>query len=149
MADLTDQELRRIERYQQSVFDDMPEGVGPADKEFVSVSKTGIPITKTQEIVQGNQKWGNDAWVAPFQAIGNKLWPGQPFGGANTFIMNEEQKKIQEARELESKAYLAKKEKVRDKLADIFDKIGKDQKTRTTIKKWHSRRVMKFFPLQD
>ena len=84
-----------IKQFQESVFDKMPADQGPADKKFVAQSDMGIPITKAQEIIQGNQPWATDLPLAPFQSLGNKLFPGQPFGKENRWLMNEEQKKFE------------------------------------------------------
>ena len=85
---------KRIKKYQESVFGNMPGGQGPADKKFVTTSKTGIPITESQDIIQGNQPYATDLLLAPFQVVGNALMPGQPFGQKNQWLQNEEQKKI-------------------------------------------------------
>ena len=45
----------RIKTYQQSVFGNMPKDQGPADKKFVTTSKTGIPMTQAQDIIAKNQ----------------------------------------------------------------------------------------------
>ena len=114
-----------IKKYQESVFENMPEGTGPADQEFVTTSKTGIPITKAQEIAAKNQFLATDTPIAPFQKLGNLLLPGQPFGKSNPWLMSEEDKKIQEAREVNSAAYMKRKDQVQDQLATIFDKAQK------------------------
>ena len=88
-----------IKQFQESVFNKMPADQGPADKKFVTQSDMGIPITKAQEIIQGNQPWATDLPLAPFQSLGNKLFPGQPFGKENRWLMNEEQKKLWEAKQ--------------------------------------------------
>ena len=49
----------RIKKYQESVFENMPEGTGPADQEFITTSKTGIPITKAQEIIANRLVFAN------------------------------------------------------------------------------------------
>jgi hypothetical protein len=116
----------KIKQYQQSVFDNMPADQGPTDKKFVTTSKTGIPITEAQDIIAKNQKYATDLPIAPFQWLGNKLLPfGDPFGKKNPWLMNEEQKKIQEARQINSAAYIKRKENVQDQLATIFDKAQK------------------------
>jgi hypothetical protein len=115
-----------IEKFQESVFDKMPEGQGPADKKFVTQSPMGIPITKAQEIIQGNQPWATDLPLSPFQRFGNLITPfGAPFGKENRWLMNEEQKKLWEAKQAESIAYQERKAKVSDQLATIFDKAEK------------------------
>ena len=123
----------KIRQYQKSVFDKMPAGEGPADKKFVTTSKTGIPITKAQDIAARNQKWATDLPLLPFQVAGNILaepltlgFADNPFGKKNYWLnhgplANEEQKKIQEARELQSNAFIKRKEEVIDELSDIFD----------------------------
>ena len=114
-----------IKQFQESVFNKMPADQGPADKKFVAQSPMGIPITKAQEIIKGNQPWATDLPLAPFQALGNVLMPGQPFGKENRWLMNEEQKKLWEAKQAESIAYQERKAKVSDQLATIFDKAEK------------------------
>ena len=114
-----------IKKYQESVFENMPEDAGPADKKFVTTSQTGIPITKAQEIAAKNQFLATDTPMAPFQKLGNLLLPGQPFGKSNPWLMSEEDKKIQEAREVNSAAYMKRKDQVKDQLATIFDKAQK------------------------
>ena len=114
-----------IKKYQQSVFENMPEGTGPADKKFVTTSQTGIPITKAQEIAAKNQFLATDTPMAPFQKLGNLLLPGQPFGKSNPWLMSEEDKKIQQAREVNSAAYMKRKDQVKDQLATIFDMAQK------------------------
>ena len=117
----------KIKQYQKSVFDKMPADEGPADKKFVTTSKTGIPITKAQDIAARNQKWATDLPLLPFQVAGNLAIPfADPFGKKNYWLnhgplANEEQKKIQEARELQSDAFIKRKEEVIDELSDIFD----------------------------
>ena len=111
-----------IKQFQESVFNKMPADQGPADKKFVAQSPMGIPITKAQEIIKGNQPWATDLPLAPFQALGNVLMPGQPFGKENRWLMNEEQKKLWEAKQAESIAYQERKAKVSDQLATIFYK---------------------------
>ena len=78
-----------IKQFQESVFNKMPKDQGPADKKFVAQSDMGIPITQAQEIIGKNQKWATDLPLAPFQSLGNKLLPGQPFGKENRWLMNE------------------------------------------------------------
>jgi hypothetical protein len=112
-----------IKRYQESVFGQGP--TGAEDETFTSVSEQGIPVTGAQDIIQRNQPYATDAPLAPFQALGNVLLPGQPFGKQNRWLMNAEQKKIHEARQLESQAYMKKKDEVRDRLGIIFDKAQK------------------------
>ena len=112
-----------IKRYQESVFGDGP--TGAADETFTSVSEQGIPVTGAQDIIQRNQPYATDFPLAPFQKLGNVLMPGQPFGKENRWLMNAEQKKIHEARQLESQAYMKKKDEVRDRLGIIFDKAQK------------------------
>ena len=63
----------RIKTYQESVFGNMPSDQGPADKKFVTTSKSGIPMTEAQSIIAGNQKWATDLPLAPFQVLGNVL----------------------------------------------------------------------------
>ena len=115
----------RIKTYQQSVFGNMPKDQGPADKKFVTTSKTGIPMTEAQNIIAKNQKFATDLPLAPFQMLGNALLPGQPFGKNNPWLMSAEDKAIQEARESSSMAYIKNKDMVRDQLATIFDKAQK------------------------
>ena len=115
----------RIKTYQQSVFGNMPKDQGPADKKFVTTSKTGIPMTQAQDIIAKNQKFATDLPLAPFQMLGNALLPGQPFGKNNPWLMSAEDKAIQEARESSSMAYIKNKDMVRDQLATIFDKAQK------------------------
>ena len=115
----------RIKTYQQSVFGNMPKDQGPADKKFVTTSKTGIPMTEAQSIIAKNQKFATDLPLAPFQMLGNALLPGQPFGKNNPWLMSAEDKAIQEARESSSMAYIKNKDMVRDQLATIFDKAQK------------------------
>ena len=79
-----------IKRYQESVFGGDP--TGAADETFTSVSETGIPVTQAQDIIQRNQPYATDAPLAPFQALGNVLLPGQPFGKKNRWLMNAEKK---------------------------------------------------------
>ena len=111
----------RIKQYQKSVFDTMPADQGPADKKFVDTSSTGIPITQAQKIIGQNQKWATDLPIAPFQKLGNMLLPGQPFGKSNPWLMSQEDKKIQESREVNSAAYVKRKEQVSDQLAISTD----------------------------
>ncbi len=127
---------KRIKKYQESVFGNMPGGQGPADKKFTTTSETGIPITESQNIIQSNQKYATDLPLAPFQIIGNAIMPGQPFGKKNQWLQNEEQKKIYEAKVMESQAYTARKEQVRSQLATIFDKADKRFKE-TGDEKYH------------
>ena len=116
----------RIKKYQESVFGDMPADQGPADKKFVTTSDTGIPMTEAQNIIAKNQKWATDLPMAPFQWLGNKLIPfAEPFGQKNPWLMTEEQKKIQQSREINSAAYVKRKENVKDQLATIFDMAQK------------------------
>ena len=115
----------RIKTYQESVFGNMPADQGPADKKFVTTSDTGIPMTEAQSIIAGNQKWATDLPLAPFQVLGNVVMPGQPFGQSNPWLMSEEDKKIQEAREINSAAYMKRKDDVRDMIATILDKAQK------------------------
>ena len=122
---MAEQDNKRINKYQKSVFDNMPKGDGPRDKKFTTTSETGIPITESQDIIQGNQAIATDLPLAPFQVIGNALMPGQPFGKKNRFLQNEEQKKIYEAKVMEAQAYTARKEQVSSQLATIFDKADK------------------------
>ena len=112
-----------IKRYQESVFGQGP--TGAADETFTGVSEQGIPVTQAQDIIQRNQPYATDAPLAPFQALGNVLLPGQPFGKENRWLMNAEQKKIHEARQFESQSYMKKKDEVRDRLGIIFDKAQK------------------------
>jgi hypothetical protein len=112
-----------IKRYQESVFGQGP--TGAEDETFIGVSEQGIPVTQAQDIIQRNQPYATDAPLAPFQALGNVLMPGQPFGKQNRWLMNAEQKKIHEARQLESQSYMKKKDEVRDRLGIIFDKAQK------------------------
>ena len=115
----------RIKTYQESVYGNMPSDQGPADKKFVTTSDTGIPMTEAQSIIAGNQKWATDLPLAPFQVLGNAIMPGQPFGQSNPWLMSEEDKKIQEAREINSAAYMKRKDDVRDMIATILDKAQK------------------------
>ena len=64
-----------IKRYQQSVFGQGP--TGAADETISTVSEQGIPDTQAQDIIQRNQPYATDAPLAPFQALGNVLLPGQ------------------------------------------------------------------------
>ena len=139
-----------IKKYQESVFDAMPEDAGPADKKFVTTSKTGIPITKAQEIAAKNQFLATDPPMAPFQKLGNLLLPGQPFGKSNPWLMSEEDKKIQEAREVNSAAYMKRKDQVQDQLATIFDKAEKNMKrlVMKNISRWLFKRRLTFSQLQ-
>ena len=139
----------RIKEYQKSVLDKLPEGVGPADKKFVDTSPTGIPITQAQKIIQGNQPYATDAPLAPFQELGNILLPGQPFGKENRWLMNAEQKKIQEARQLESQAYVKRKDDVRDKLAIIFDMAQKRIEETDDVDKQQEYKTMAFKAKND
>ena len=119
----------KIKAYQESVFGNMPSDQGPADKKFVTTSDTGIPMTEAQSIIAKNQKWATDLPLAPFQMIGNAPFQvfgfDGPFGKSNPWLMSEEDKKIQEAREINSAAYIKRKENVKDQLATIFDKAQK------------------------
>ena len=115
----------KIKTYQESVFGNMPSDQGPADKKFVTTSKSGIPMTESQSIIAGNQKWATDLPLAPFQMLGNAVMPGQPFGQSNPWLMSEEDKKIQEAREVNSAAYMKRKDNVRDMISTILDKAQK------------------------
>ena len=115
-----------IKRYQESVFGGGP--TGAADETFTSVSEQGIPVTQAQDIIQKNQPWATDLPVAPIHAIGNvipSIFGAKPFGKENRWLMNAEQKKIHEARQLESQSYMKKKDEVRDRLGIIFDKAQK------------------------
>ena len=116
----------RIKQYQKSVFDTMPADQGPADKKFVDTSSTGIPITQAQKIIGQNQFLATDTLIAPLQKLGNMAIPfAAPFGKSNPWLMSQEDKKIQESREVNSAAYVKRKEQVSDQLATIFDKANK------------------------
>ena len=141
-----------IEQFQESVFDKMPEGQGPADKKFVTQSPMGIPITKAQEIIQGNQPWATDLPLSPFQRFGNLITPfGAPFGKKNRWLMNEEQKKLWEAKQAESVAYQERKAKVSDQLATILIRRKKDLKKQAmkNINRWPFKQKVTFSRSQD
>jgi len=133
-----------IEQFQKSVFDKMPSDKGPEDKKFVTQSPMGIPITKAQDIIAKNQQWATDLPMSPFQRFGNLITPfGAPFGKKNRWLMNEEQKKLWEAKQAESVAYQERKAKVSDQLATIFDQAMKN------INRWPFKQKVTFSRSQD
>ena len=115
----------------QIEFEKAAESLTAPDKEFVSTTEGGVPVTKAEEIISSNrafQKKLTDPLLAPFQMIGNLVSPGQPFGQKNPYVATQE---VQDARAdelLNMKLHRENKEKVRGEVAalikDVEDQYG-------------------------
>ena len=117
----------------QIEFEKAAESLTAPDKEFVSTTEGGVPVTKAEEIISSNrafQKKLTDPLLAPFQMIGNLVSPGQPFGQKNPYVATQE---VQDARAdelLNMKLHRENKEKVRGEVAALIKDVEDQLHTR-------------------